>query len=81
MDGMWGRGCAAGEEYRIPFLSLLSRIGKEEFMHHPCQLGSPSHFLTLSLGPQASLPLVTHKTLLQGPLAFCLHPCIIHHVT
>lgn len=56
-------------------------IGKEEFMHHPCQLGSPSHFLTLSLGPQASLPLVTHKTLLQGPLAFCLHPCIIHHVT
>lgn len=72
-----GRGAGAvllEKNIRCPSLSLLSRISKEESVYHLCQLGSPSHFSTLSLGPQAPPPLVAHETLLQGPLAFCLHP-------
>ena len=79
---MRGRGSAARKEYiRCPSLYVLSRISKEDTVHHLRQLDSPSQFPTLSLGPHASYPSVTLEALLQEPVAFCLHLCIICHVT
>lgn len=68
---------------RWPSLSLLSRTSEEDTLHRPRQLGSPSHFPTLSPWPRAFSPSVTRQeqALLRGPLAFRLHPCIIHLIT
>lgn len=65
----------------MALLSLLSRISEEDTLHHLRQLGSPSRFPTLHPWPGAFSPSVTLQALLRGPLAFCLHPCIIHLIT
>lgn len=81
MGGRRGMGCAAGKEEQVPPSLLLSRISEEESGSHFCQLGSHSHFPKLGLAPQASCLLFVLQALLQEPLAFCLHRCIIPRVT
>lgn len=59
------------------FCTSLCKIREEESGSHICQLGSLSHFPNLGRAPQASCLSVALQALLQEPLAFCLHRCII----
>lgn len=76
-----GTGSTAGRSIRCPSLFFLSRTSGEEALGCLCQLDSPVHFPMLSWGLQVSIPSVALEALLRGPLAFCLHPCIIPHIT
>lgn len=65
----------------LAFCSWLGRISEEAIVHHLHQLGqlgSASHFPTLSPWPRAFSPSVTLQAQLQGSLAFCLYLCTIH---